>query len=75
MCVLGFVIFAFGWWARGEFNPGPDFSSYEAGAHAVMLHHKYKGDYGSGQYRRRAFAWGSPQNEGDVDTILGSLYD
>jgi len=59
-----------GWCAHAILTAGSEFASYEAGAHAVMLHHKTKGNYGSGVYRRRAFEWGSPQNERDIDAII-----
>lgn len=42
---------------------------YESGANAVMIHHKYRGTYGSRAYRDAAFEWGDPQDEEDLKKI------
>lgn len=44
--------------------------SYERGAWAVVLHHKYFGNYGSKAYREVAYKWGDPQAKEDVEEIL-----
>lgn len=44
-------------------------SAYERGAWAVVMHHKYFGDYGSFAYREAAYKWGNPQSKENVETI------
>lgn len=41
--------------------------NFERGAHAIMIHHKYFGNYGSMDYRRRVFESGKdPQDSLEV---------
>jgi len=43
------------------------FGDFERGAHAVMIHHKYFGNYGSYGYRQRVFESGKdPQDSLEV---------
>jgi hypothetical protein len=46
---------------------------YESGAHAVALHHMYRGNYGSRAFRDAAFEWGDPQDEKDINEIYKQM--
>lgn len=48
---------------------------YERGAHAVALHRKYRGTYGSRAYRDAAFKWGDPQDEEDLNKIYRYMFE